>query len=248
MPDVSNIEPGSSEVELLRRIEREARPRSGQSPWVLANMVSTLDGRASLGGRSGKLGGPLDRLMFQAIRAVADVVLVGAQTARTERYGAIRLPEPLQEARRQHDRAPLPNLAILSGSLDLPENTGIFDSPERLYVLTGASAPPQRRRHLEGLGVNVEVLPGERNAAVEALDALQRSGAGTILTEGGPSVLGTLIASDLVDELCLTLAPRLVGTGISLLLERPDLSPSRWELDRAWAADDDLFLRYLHRA
>lgn len=246
MPDVSNIEPDSGGVELLQRLGQEARRRSGPSPWVLANMVSTLDGRASLKGRSGKLGGPLDRVMFQAIRAVADVVLVGAQTARTERYGPIQLPEPFQEARRRQGRAPLPNLAILSGSLDLPEDTGLFDSPERVYVLTSTSAPAERRHDLERLGVNIEMLPGDRNAAVEALEVLQRLGADTILTEGGPTVLGTLMASGLVDELCLTLAPRLVGAGISLL-ERSDLSPSRWELDRAWAADDDLFLRYLNR-
>lgn len=65
-----------------------------------------------------------------------------------------------------------------------------------------------------------------------------------ILTEGGPGLLGALLASQSLDELCLTLAPRLVGAGLALL-DRPDLDPDRWTMARAWAAEDDLFLRYL---
>ena len=210
----------------------------------MANMVSTLDGRAALNGRSGRLGGPLDRAMFQAIRALADVILVGAKTVRVERYGPIRLSAGLQEARRESGRTPLPTLAVLSGSLELPEDTGLFDAPERLHVLTGSSTPEAARRALTDIGVAVEPLAGVRSAAEEATETLARSGAPMILTEGGPGLLGALLASQSLDELCLTLAPRLVGAGLALL-DRPDLDPDRWTMARAWAAEDDLFLRYL---
>lgn len=247
MADLRNIEPHSTAVELFRLLDREARPRTGTAPWVLANMVSTLDGRASLNGRSGRLGGPLDRVMFHAIRALADVVLVGAQTVRTERYGPIQLPAELQEARQRSGRTPMPTLGVLSGTLDLPDDTGLFDAPERLCVLTGPSAPDARKDELVALGVAVETLDGPRSSGEAAVDALGRTGAAVILTEGGPNLLGALIASRQIDELCLTLAPRLVGTGLTLL-ERPDLDPARWALDRAWGAEDDLYLRYLAAA
>ena len=81
-------------------------------------------------------------------------------------------------------------------------------------------------------------------AAAEATKALARSGAGVILTEGGPALLASLVASQSLDELCLTLAPRLVGAGLPLL-DRTELDPGRWTLSRAWAADDDVFFRYL---
>lgn len=210
----------------------------------MANMVSSLDGRASVNGRSGRLGGPVDRVMFQAIRALADVIVVGAQTVRAERYGPIRLPDDLQEARRRLGRPAQPTLAVLSGSLDLPEDTGLTEAPERLWVLTDQSAPAERRAELVDLGVTVITLEGARPAGVDAIESLSGIGANVVLTEGGPGLLGTLAASLSIDELCLTLAPRLLGAGIPLL-ERPDLETERWALARAWAAEDDLFLRYL---
>ncbi len=245
MPEVRNIEPHSTAIDLFRMLDQEPRPGTGDSPWVMANMVSTLDGRASLKGRSGRLGGPLDRAMFQAIRAVADVVLVGAKTVRIERYGPVRLSDELQEARLSTGRARLPTLAVLSASLELPEDTGLFDEPDRLCVLTGTDTPEPERRGLSDRGVAVEPLGGEGSAPMEAVAALARNGARIILTEGGPGLLGALVAAQEIDELCLTLAPRLVGAGLPLL-DRPDLDPARWRMDRAWSADDDLFLRYLH--
>jgi riboflavin biosynthesis pyrimidine reductase len=138
-------------------------------------------------------------------------------------------------------------LAVLSGSLELPDDTGLFDAPERLHVLTGSSTPEAARRALTDIGVAVEPLAGVRSAAEEATETLARSGAPMILTEGGPGLLGALLASQSLDELCLTLAPRLVGAGLALL-DRPDLDPDRWTMARAWAAEDDLFLRYLRPA
>ena len=244
MSEMRDIEPHSTAVELFRLLDREPRPSSDDSPWVMANMVSTLDGRASLNGRSGRLGGPLDREMFQAIRALADVVLVGAKTVRIERYGPIRLSDELQEARLSTGRAAQPTLAVLSASLELPQDTGLLEQPDRLCVLTGADTPEPGRRALTDIGVAVEPLTGDRSASEEAIAALARTGARVILTEGGPGLLGALVASQSIDELCLTLAPRLVGAGLPLL-DRPDLDPARWRTDRAWSADGDLFLRYL---
>ena len=210
---------------------------------VLRWVVSSLDGKAALNGRSGKLGGPLDRVMFQAIRALADVVLVGAQTVRTERYGPIQLSQDLQSARSDAGMAPNPLLAVLSRTLSLPNDRGLLDAPEGLVLMTGADAPPDRIRQAEDAGIRVEQLGESDSTVAAALDRLSETGANVVLTEGGPSVLADIIEADRLDELCLTLAPRLLGDGLNLI-ERSGLEGRRWQLQHCWAADDDLYLSY----
>ena len=145
MVDLATLEPDASPVDLWERLRQVSRTGPNAPPWTLANMVASLDGRAALNGRSGKLGGPVDRIMFQAIRALADVVLVGAATVRTERYGPIRLSEELQAARRRVGMEPTPVLAVVSRTLRLPPDTGLLDVPDRLVLLTGPEAPPELR-------------------------------------------------------------------------------------------------------
>lgn len=242
MPDLRILQPDSDPPRLLQLLEAGPPRRAEGRPWVMANMVASLDGRAEVAGRSGRLGGPLDRTMFQALRAVADAVLVGARTVRAERYRPLRLAPELREMRRGAGLRADPLLAVLSHSLDLPEDTGLLDDPDGLVVLAGADAPAKPMRRLRDAGVRVE--QPDTGGPAGAIDHLYSEGSAVVLTEGGPSVLADIVGERRLDELCLTLAPHLLGRGLPLL---DGLEPDQpaWRLHRCWSAADDLFLGYL---
>ncbi|MEZ5383206.1 MAG: dihydrofolate reductase family protein [Microthrixaceae bacterium] len=244
MIDRPEIEPHFDVGQLFDRLVDEPRRSLDGHPWVMANMVSTLDGRIALDGRSGSLGGPLDRRMFAAIRALSDVILVGAGTVRAERYRAIHLPDELRARRRALGRPAEPTLAVVSRSLNLPTDTGLLDHPQRLVVITDDDAPLEPLNRLLASGVRVLEAGSGAGAMRGAFAQLARDGANTILTEGGPQVLTELVRADLVDELLLTLAPRLLGAG-ERLVDGPALPPGPWRADRGWRVEDDWFLRYL---
>ena len=155
-------------------------------PWVRTNFVATIDGAAyAEDGRSGSLGGDIDTRVFHVLRSLADVIVVGAGTARTEGYGPGDRP-----------------IAIVSRSLDVPERLVV---PGQV-VITTTDAPADR---LEELGGTVDVIAaGEgRIDWTIVLDELSRRGWNHVLCEGGPTLHGELVGLDLVDEVCLTIAP-----------------------------------------
>ncbi len=198
----------------------EAHYAEPRVPWLRANMIATLDGAATgPDGRSGSINGAADHRVFDALRAWADVILVGAGTVRAERYRAPRTPEALVDARRRRGQADHPALAVVTGGGELPDAV-LADDPAP-WVVTTAGAP--------GLGSLRRRLPrGHVLAHDEAIDlpatvqALVGAGLPRILTEGGPTLLGALLAADLVDELCLTWSPTIVAGPAP----RPVVSPA----------------------
>lgn len=214
-------------------------------PWLRTNFVTSIDGAVAVHGRSRHLSSPADRRVFAMLRMRCDALLVGAGTLRDEGYGPLRMDERQRDWRTRHGLATHPVMVILSRTLDLDPSLAAFTgAPERAIVIAPASAPADRRAALAG---TTEVLTaGEDSVDLPAAVAeLHRRGLRQILSEGGPQVLGGLTAADLVDEMCLTVAPVLAGAGAGRITAGP-ASPLRpMSLEQVLAADGTLFLRYL---
>lgn len=219
----------------------------GDAPWLRANMVSSLDGAASFAGRSQPLSSPADMRVFGVLRALADAVVVGAQTVRQERYGPVRARPAFAERRAAAGQPPAPALAVVSASLDLDFDQPLFTAPVvPTLVLTGAAAPPDRVDAARRAGAQV-VFAGE-GAAVEperVPHLLAARGLRRLLTEGGPKLLGEFLAADVLDELCLTLSPRAVAGAAARVSDAPWLAaPTEFTLCSVLAESGFLFTRY----
>jgi riboflavin biosynthesis pyrimidine reductase len=193
--------------------DRYAYPQApgAPRPWVRANMVASVDGAAAVSGRSGGLSGPADHLLFQVLRSLADVIVVGAGTVRAEKYLPARQSAMLPALR--EGRTVTPPIAVVTGSLHLdPESSLLTQAPAdaRTIVFTTESAPASLRaaiaRHADVIVAGTDAL-----IARQVIDVLAGRGLFRILTEGGPSLLAQIAAEGLLDELCLTISPFLVG-------------------------------------
>ena len=205
LPDAAEVDPTVAYL----AADRPARPGR---PWVLVGMVAAVDGATAVGGRSGALGGAADREVFRAVRAVADVVLVAAGTARVEGYGPVRLTDEARAARIAAGRAAeAPRLAVVSRSLDLGPVAERFPEHERRpLVLTTVDADEDRVRALAELA-EVRRIGRSTVDLAAALGSLGQDGAAVVVCEGGPQLNCGLVAAGLVDELCVTIAPTLAG-------------------------------------
>jgi riboflavin biosynthesis pyrimidine reductase len=238
-----DADPATADDEFLAA--RYAYPDS-DAPWVRANMVASADGAAELEGRSGGLGSAADRRLFQVLRSLADVVLVGSGTARAEKYKPARLAAMVPALR--EGRPPTPPIAVVSSSLDLdPAGPLLAGAPDwaRTIVLTTASAPAGRRAELARLATVIEAGE-ERVEADQAIEALAKLGHTRILTEGGPRLLGHIAAAGRLDDLCLTIGPLLTGGMAGRILAGP-LLPGGLPLTLAHVLADEgsLFCRYV---
>jgi len=182
--------------------------------WVRANMVSSLDGSASgADGVSSSISSPVDRATFGVLRGLADVILVGAGTVRTEGYRA-PVPNPaFADRRKAAGQLPAPALAVVTRSGRLPRDTGLFSGTSPTYIVTTATSDLAAMRALAG--PDHVIVAGDEDLDVEdIIRVLASRGLGRVLLEGGPSLLGSLLAAGGVDEVCLTWSPLLVaGTG-----------------------------------
>lgn len=179
--------------------------------WVRATMISSVDGAvAGADGRSGSLGTLADRVLFSVLRGLADVVLVGAGTARTEQYRT-PVPKPeFAERRAAAGQAPAPVPAVVTAAGAPEDFPGLLDDPSGGLVLLPARADLDRWRAALGAG-RVLVCGQDRVEVDLALAQLAARGLTRVLVEGGPTLLGQVIAAGRLDEICLTLAPLLVG-------------------------------------
>ncbi|MGI9120592.1 MAG: pyrimidine reductase family protein [Acidimicrobiales bacterium] len=220
--------------------------RAAFRPYVVVNMVASVDGAIAVEGRTSALSTPTDRRLFHYLRSLADVILVGAQTVRAEGYGPPRLPEERQQERRARGQQPVPRLAVVSGSLRLDWSSRLFtDSPTRPFLVAPAGTDPGRLQEAER--VADVILAGESRVDLRAaLLALHGHGARLVLCEGGPTLNGELALGDLIDELCLTVSPNLVGgdvtTGVLAHVRLPGLLAMT--LVHALEEVGELFLRY----
>jgi riboflavin biosynthesis pyrimidine reductase len=221
-----------------------ADPSQGQA-HLRMNFVASADGAAEVAGRSSALGGPGDLRVFRTLRWLADVVLVGAGTARAENYGPAAVPPEQRAVRLAAGLAPVPPVAVICGSLGIDPAARLFTAEVRPLLFTQASAPPERVAALRDVA-DVIVCGDDRVQLDLVLAELASRALPRVLCEGGPTLHAELARAGLVDELCLTVAPLLGGPGHLGIVSGPAWPTARpLELAHALEEDGSLFLRYL---
>ena len=213
---------------------------------VRMNFVESADGAVTLDGRSGALGGETDRALMQVLRAMADVVLVGAGTVRAEGYGGLRVSEADVEWRRARGLADQPALAIVSGGLHLEPTDDVFARALEPPVVVTTDASAAARGALFAPVAGVFSCGAETVDLAGMLAEFARRGWTQVLCEGGPHLFGALLEADLVDEVCVTIAPRFVGGEAGRIVQGTREADRRFAL--AGVVTDDqgfAFLRYV---
>lgn len=241
-----SLESGATLTDPLAPYLEVDRSRPRHECWVTGHMVAGLDGTAAVDGRVGPLSTGPDQALYRAMREIADIVMVGAETVRRERFGPVRLSEQAQARRRSLGKPALPPVAVVSRSLDLDWTARVFtDVPEdaRTHVITCAAADPQRVAQAEQVAT-VVVAGDERVEPGTALWALADLGHRVVLCEGGPTWLGEVAAADRLDELCLSISPLMGGDPLPVSVTPPGAGMTAFELKGVLAEDDTLFLRY----
>jgi riboflavin biosynthesis pyrimidine reductase len=211
---------------------------------VRANMIFSADGAAAFGGRAGPLSSAVDQQLLSVLRCFADVVLVGAGTARAENYGPVRLTEAQQAERHAEGRPDPPPIAVVSRTGDLPAR--LFDDPYQQPILvTCGQDAPTRDEPLDRLS-RVLVAGEDGVDVVRAVRMLNAAGMPRILCEGGPTLLDELVEADAVDEICVTLAPKLAASQPIRRGMRSSVLPVPigMRLEHALVHDDYVFLKY----
>jgi riboflavin biosynthesis pyrimidine reductase len=217
------------------------------TPRVRVNFIASLDGAATHEGLSGGLNNADDKIVFDTLRLLTDVILVGAGTVRAEGYGGIRVSAEDDDWRVAQGLSAQPSLAIVSGRLDLDPGHPVFtDAATRPIVLTHAAAPADRRAALakvaDLIDCGKDAIDPHRMVA-----ALAARGLPQILCEGGPHLFGDLIEADCVHEFCLSLSPVLEGGSAGRISVGTTAATRGMELLHVLRAGDMLFLRYASR-
>lgn len=249
----------AGDSEAIRRLWPDASPGRGfgelsdddlvaslrsDAPVLRVNFVSSVDGAVTHDGRSGGLSGEADKRHFELLRRVCDVVLVGAGTVRDEGYGPMRVSEESARWRVANGLPEHPVFAIVSGSLDLDPDSDIFtDAPVRPIVVTSTRAPAELVARFEAVA---DVVVGGSNGidVPHAVATFHERGLRNVLCEGGPTLFGSLLAADAVDELFLTVSPTLEAGDARRITAGELAGPYRLALASVLASGSTLLLRY----
>ncbi|WP_433307754.1 pyrimidine reductase family protein [Actinoplanes sp. CA-030573] len=219
-------------------------PRNPE-PTLRVNFIASADGAVSVDGLSAGLQGPGDKRIFDSLRMVCDALIVGAGTVKKENYDALRLTPSARAWRINSDLPEFPLMVVVSRSLDLDPGQLVFsDAPIRPIVLTHRGAPAARISEVADV---IAVGDGEVDLAA-GIAALHERGATQLLSEGGPALFGSMIAADLVTELCLTVSPLLVGGGPGRIATGTPAPARKMALRHILSLEDMLFLRYARRS
>ena len=236
-------QPGQTSVEQQLGDYRPWDDPPAERPYLALNFAGTLDGRSSIDGRSGPIGSDTDTAMLVGLRERFDAVMIGAGTMRVERYGRV-VSDPRRRAHREALGLPGDPLMVIVGSLDLPWDAGLFtDGGGKVIIFTGAEGDPPET------ATPVEVIR-EPDGRVDMATALHHLRAEhdvrAVLCEGGPRLHSQLQAGGLADELFLTIAPKLVGAGATIL---EGALPEVAEVELVWLLQEgsELFARYKRR-
>ena len=260
--------------------ELPKRPKLESRPWVISVMLASLDGAINVKGRSGPLGCPADFAVLLALRALADAVVVGAGTLRTEEYGPMELSAAARKRRSERGQHAFPLLAAVSSRCVLDPKAPVWLGERRNRLYVPACAPPERLEPMRAVAdVRVQeqssanpivhesrtTLPSAANpnkpgdpANTQArptapdvvrpetiLADLTAADCSVVLLEGGPILNAHFARAGLIDELCLTLSPKLVGGNQSILSGNELLTPQEMTLASVYTAEGMLFTRYL---
>ena len=226
--------------ELISRLDLASRAPA-ERPYLVLNMVSSLDGKATLQGNTRGLSGEPDRALFHNLRTQADAVMVGAGTLRVERYGRMVRRHELRDKRRREGLEPDPLAVIVSARLGLPSDLPLLQDPDsRVIVATASDA------ELGPVAAQVEYLRTGEDLPLLMARLRADYGVRSVLCEGGPTLNAHLLAAGLVDELFLAISAKLVGglEALTIVTGRALVEPIDMELVWLFGGDGDLFSRW----
>ncbi|MEO6532258.1 MAG: pyrimidine reductase family protein [Pseudolysinimonas sp.] len=217
----------------------------GNSLGLRVNFVESIDGAATVGGRSGGMSDAADHRRFELLRRVADAVIVGAGTVRIEGYGPLRVSDASADWRVAHGMSEHPVFVIVSRALELDPGSRIFtEARVRPVIVTTASAAHAARARFDGVADLIAVGDDAVDLGA-AIEALRARGLSRLLCEGGPSLFGALLSADLVDELCITVAPQLTAGDAPRIANSAHESVRGMRLLEVLKSGSGLLLRYL---
>jgi riboflavin biosynthesis pyrimidine reductase len=212
---------------------------------VRVNFVASIDGAVTEHGLSGGLSGHADKRVFDLLRRLSDVILVGAGTVRAEGYGAMRLDPASVQLRRASGLTDQPVFAIVSGTLRLDPESAVFTGAPVNAIVVTVGASSRVKKEAFSRVADVLVCGEERLDVNVMLDAFAKRGLRQVLCEGGPTLFGTLLDADRVDELCLTISPLLEAGGARRIVASAPEKARCMLLHHVLVSDGTLMLRYL---